>query len=98
MGVAEGTIEWLDRDLEARKHLWKGLARLSVRRRVAFVQSLCGKSNGRNAGLPSDRTAKVESHTGSVQESYLDCCYLAVLHGQSLLRTCEELERWLRRL
>jgi hypothetical protein len=80
----------LDRDLEARKHLWRGLARLRPRRRVAFVGEMCRRVSG--GGVET----RVTSSTGTVGECVGDVVMLAVNHGLDLSHACEALERTLR--
>jgi len=83
----------LDRDLEARKHLWRGLSRLSERGRLAFLAHCCTKARG------PDQVARVGviNSTGTVHECFMDCCLLSAAFGQDLFAICEELERWLKR-
>lgn len=88
--MATGTVEHIDRDREARKHLWKGLERLSPRRRIAFVGAMARITN-------RDGTeTRVTSHSGTVSEAYYDLMLLAVNHGLDLYAACVHLENWLR--
>lgn len=90
--VTEGSVEWIDRDLEARKHLWTGLKRLGPRGRIRFV------SWAANVASALGTETKVTSHTGTVHESYQDLMILAVTHGLKLDRACGEMESWLKRV
>ena len=80
-----------DRDLEARKHLWKGLERLSPRGRVAFLNHVCKRASGPLAG------PGVTTHSGTAREAWLDIGMCAAVWGLDLQETCAELERWLKR-
>jgi hypothetical protein len=88
------TVADIDKDLEARKHLWKGLQRLGERGRVAFVGRMCRFVRG------PDRIAevKVTSSTGTVHECYMDLMMLSCVHGLDLGRACAVMEQVLRRL
>ena len=87
-----GLLE-IDRDLEARKHLWRGLARMGKRERVAFVGAMCKEVSKTQEGAAT----RVTSHTGTVYESFADLLLLSVNHGLDLYKACERLERWLSR-
>lgn len=92
MGAAEmGTVDVIDRDLEARRHLWTGLARLDPAGRTAFVQ-LMARSTDRH-GLAT----RASSTTGTVHEAYYDLMMLAVNYGLDLYEACNRLERLLSR-
>ena len=89
---ADGLPAWIDRDLEARKHLWKGLQRLTPAGRVRFLEAVA-RSAVKFAGVET----RVTSHTGTVHEAYLDLMTLAATHGADLGLACAELERWLKK-
>jgi hypothetical protein len=80
-----------DRDLEARRHLWRGLERLAPHRRIAF-QAACLADATRDGVAP-----KITSHDGSTAEAYRDLVASSAVYGLDLFRVCERLERWLRR-
>lgn len=81
-------VAQIDRDVEARKHLWKGLARLGMRGRVRFVQAMCGRVSQTQHGAHT----RVTDHTGTVHEAYYDLMLLSVNHGLDLGEACELLE------
>ncbi len=94
--AAEGSALWFDRDLEARKHLWKGLQRLEpfgVNGRVAFLSYACTLAPTKLGGFD----LKVTGHTGTVQEAYYDLVYASCTHGLSLSKVCAALELWLKK-
>lgn len=96
--VTEGSVEWIDRDLEARRHLWRGLMRMSEAGRLAFLKHCCRAASCR----PDDKvgvsvTVDPRGHYGTAFEVFTELCYAAVIHGFSLLRACEEMELWLKK-
>lgn len=91
--MAHGTAEDVDGDLEARKHLWRGLARMTPAQRVAFLDECC-----RGVAGPGGVGVRVEGHTGEVGEAYYDLALLAVSYGFDLYRACDMMERRLKSL
>lgn len=85
-------VAQIDRDLEARKHLWKGLQRLSPRGRVRFLQAMCDRVSTTQHGAET----RVTDHTGTTHEAYYDLMLLSVNHGLDLSDACNALERWLK--
>ena len=88
------TVNDIDRDQEARKHLWLGLKRLPPPRRIAFLHWACKQVRGPDR-IAEVRVTKSEGHHGEV---YWDLMSLAASHGLDLGRTCEKLERVLKNL
>lgn len=84
-----GTVEMIDRDAEARRHLWRGLARMRPPERVAFVSRCAG-----GAGVAGVRV-EVTSSTASVHECYMDLALLSVTYGRCMHSVCAEMESWL---
>lgn len=78
-------------DLEVRKHLWRGLARLTPRERVGFLGRLCRICT--LGGSP----VRVTTHTGTIRETNADIMMLALQHGLDLNLACVELDGVLRR-
>jgi len=85
------TVEDIDRDAEARKHLWKGLQRMDPQDRVRFVQWACKQVSDKLG------ETRVTSSTGTTHETYMDLMLLAVGHRLNLGRACLGMERFLRR-
>lgn len=84
----------LDRDAEARKHLWMGLKRMEPPGRTAFLKWACRQV----AGPDKIAEVKVTASTGHHGEVYWDLMMLAAVHGLDVGRACEKLEQVLRRL
>ena len=82
----------IDRDLEARKHLWNGLERLGHEGRIRFLGSLCGTVKG-----PGGVGAKVTAPPATVGEAYMDVMMWSVGFGGCMFRACEAMERALRK-
>lgn len=87
-----GTVDIIDRDREARRHLWRGLKRMEPRERVAFLRSLCAA----RAGEAGSVEVRVTSHSGTTGEAYHDVMAWSAVYGGCLFRACEMLESWLR--
>lgn len=82
----------IDRDREARRHLWFGLKRMPPAERVRFLRHACGESVRAKVG------AKVKKgHSGTTGEVYNDLMQLNTVYGACLSRVCGLLETWLRK-
>ena len=92
--MALRTVHDLDRDVEARKHLWMGLKRMEPPQRTAFLKWACKQVKGPDK-IAEVRVTESEGHHGEV---YYDLLLLAAAHDLDLGLTCEKLERVLRRL
>ena len=83
----------LDHDLEARKHLWFGLKRLSPQGRIAFLQLCCRQAHPQWSMVKT----RVTSSKGGIKEVYMDLMMLAATHGFDLAKACMQLESVLRK-
>lgn len=83
----------LDRDLEARKHLARGMARLGPKGWTAFLAELCRLVSRTQHGA----VTRVAQAPRTAYEAYMDCLMLAAVHGLDLNLACQRLEEWLRR-
>ena len=81
----------LDRDLEARKHMWKGLKRMPPAERIAFVQHACTLLQG------PVKTRVSKDHSGTTGEAFADLTGLSAVYGVDLDDVCRLMERWLRK-
>lgn len=88
-----GTVNVIDRDKEARKHLWQGLQRMEPRERVAFLASLCRTADA----MPGNIEVKVTKHSGTTGEAYHDVMMWSAVYGGCLFEACRLLELRLRR-
>lgn len=87
-----GTVDVIDRDREARAHLWGGLQRMTPPERIAFLSHACEPVKG-----PGGIGARVTKHSGEVVEAYMDIGMLGALYGRDLYDVCREMEDWLRK-
>lgn len=88
------TCEDIDRDAEARKHLWKGLQRMAAGDRVRFLAVCCKTKDMQGNAFGETR---VTSSTGTVHEVYMDLMLLSVGHQLNLGKVCDVMEKFLKR-
>lgn len=88
-----GTVNVIDRDLEARKHLWQGLQRLGPARRTAFLRELCATVHG-----PGGVSVRVTEAPSTVGEAYADVMMWSMGFGGCLHEACRRMEQRLKRL
>lgn len=90
-------VELVDRDREARRHLWEGLARMEPAERVAFLRWRCRAAADARESAGLRAGAEVTDHGGTAGEAFHDLLALSFLYGADMGETCEAMERWLRK-